>query len=850
LGQADEERSRGSVRRLVPRPRLLNLLDETLSRRIVLVAPAGYGKTTLARQWLGEEGRRGVWYRATSASTDVAALALGLADAAEELRPGAGGRLHEHLRKSRSPNAEADRIGRLLREDLADWPAEAWVVIDDYHNIAQDPDAERFIDAVMDGGVVPLLVTSRVRPAWVSAKSLLYGEVAELGRNVLAMTHEEAAMAVPRHQEPGSLAGLVALAEGWPAVIGLASLVQAPALASNNEIPEALHSYFAEELYQEIEPQLQWNLIQLSLAPTIDEDLASVLFGARSDAVLEQAYERGFLNREGEAYDLHPLLRHFLRSKLLNANPDAKDATIEAIARTALDRCAWDEVFAIVTEFHRSELLRDLLAKGLDDLLATGRLATLERWIDEAARVIPGAESAALAEVELAFRKTRWAEAESKARHLAERLPEQHPMASRVLFRAAQVAQLDDRSTEALELLSEARARATSSTDLRRAAWSRFIALTDIEAPELAAEALRELEALPPESVEDTIRLSHGPLHFAVRWGGIRRELERQNHVLALLDQSDDPVVRSGFLQTYATALSLAARYAEAYEVADRQLIEAKRFGLDWVSTHGLELKALTQIGLRDFRGARASLRTAWKLAAAADDFHSQVNATALLARIPLAQGAPEQALELLDSLGARSAGPGMEGEVRSIRALALASTGAFDEAESEIQASQSLSTHLEARGLRAYARALVADRLGEHDRSKSLLQLALRESYEAGNADSFVVAYRLAPELLQTSVSEAIPIDDFLLRAVRTYDPKTAERVGLTPAMRRVISTSDLTAREEEVLALVQQGLSNRQIAQTLWIAESTTKVHVRHIFEKLGVRTRTEAALFRSED
>ena len=69
-------------------------------------------------------------------------------------------------------------------------------------------------------------------------------------------------MAVPRHQEPGSLAGLVALAEGWPAVIGLASLVQAPALASNNDIPEALHSYFAEELYQEIEPELQWNLIR------------------------------------------------------------------------------------------------------------------------------------------------------------------------------------------------------------------------------------------------------------------------------------------------------------------------------------------------------------------------------------------------------------------------------------------------------------------------------------------------------------------------------------------------------------------------------------------------------------
>ncbi|WP_084506473.1 response regulator transcription factor [Geminicoccus roseus] len=55
----------------------------------------------------------------------------------------------------------------------------------------------------------------------------------------------------------------------------------------------------------------------------------------------------------------------------------------------------------------------------------------------------------------------------------------------------------------------------------------------------------------------------------------------------------------------------------------------------------------------------------------------------------------------------------------------------------------------------------------------------------------------------------------------------------------------SALTARQRQVLALVRQGLSNKAIAHALGIAEATVKEHLSAIMQRLGVATRTEAAL-----
>ena len=106
--------------------------------------------------------------------------------------------------------------------------------------------------------------------------------------------------------------------------------------------------------------------------------------------------------------------------------------------------------------------------------------------------------------------------------------------------------------------------------------------------------------------------------------------------------------------------------------------------------------------------------------------------------------------------------------------------------------------------------------------------------------AEAAAIAHRLGAGAIATPVAS-------LATRARISLPDPAEAVTVTGtdpgASRRPSIGSTLTRREREVLGLLCQGASNRQIGEALFITENTAGVHVSNILGKLDVASRTEA-------
>ena len=832
-------------RRHARRPRLTRLLDESRAQAIVITGPAGYGKTTLATEWL--QGREDVfWYRATNASADVAAFSSGLADLISSLLPGAGDRLKQRLRVADTPERAARPLAELLAEDLEEWPESALLVIDDYHLVADSAPVEDFFDWLLTlAPQLRVLVTSRRRPRWASARRILYGEIAEIGRDQLAMNAEEAGRVLGDDRSSESVRALVTQAEGWPALIGLA------ALTASREIPgervsEALYRYFAEEVIRREAPEVERFMLLASVPAAVDARIAREVLGIEDpEPTLASLVEDGLLHPGGEQLRFHPLLRSFLRQRLETAAPETYlELTGRAISDCRESR-GWDDAFELAFQAHQPDLAVEILVEATASMLASGRIETLERWFDECGPAAIGTPGAILARVEILIRKGQLSDAVAIAKELAGRLASEDQHASRAYFLVGQALYLGSGSHQAVQFHRRAKELANDPLSLKQALWGLFMSENELGLAN-AEQHLAELETMASQDSDfDTrLRVAVGRQAAGAGRGSFAGLWETSSPLIPLASHATDPMARTTLFANAGYLCVAHADYDRGAELASAALNECRHLGFEFATGYCLATLALAHAGLRAFKSARQCLRELALVADDQDNHYLRCTTEITSMRVALARGNPHEAL---DGHGYDFAEhipvPAAQGEYLGVLALAAAAAGDPSLAMSCAQAARQLTSAIEARFFSGFADLVVHAEESKKAREQAARLVA--EVRDAAFEDALVLAYRSHPFVLELLPHDGPSASNIASVLRRANDQATGNARFRSPAGIPLAPLAPLTPREQEVLSLLADGLSNAEIAQRLFISVSTAKVHVQHILKKLGAKTRLQAAV-----
>jgi len=819
-------------RPIIERPRLLDAFEQD-ARVVLLCAPAGYGKTTLLRQWR-DAHPKACWFTADKGAADVARLATGLAEPFEPLAPTLPAHLAQVLLALANPQRQVDAIVSTFLKTLRRMsPTD--LVVDDYQFLVLSSPAEQLVENLHRGLNLRLLIGSRARPSWVSARGQIYGDVLEIGADELAFTTSEIADVI-RDRSSSISSDLLSRARGWPAVVGMAALGGLLRDAPDGSVSSSLFRFVADELYAGVPSDLRDHLLTMALLPSLQRPLVQDVFRADTQEVLDEAVQRGFVTFAGGQHELHPLIREFLLSKVI-ALRDIGSRISDAF-ELSLREAQWDHAFELVFYFARSDLLPAYIESAYKPLLRSGRTHLLE----DVATFARAANSdftpiVALIDAELALRAGDFAKAHALGIRAAEGLGRGHRLTSLAYYTAGLAAQLGTDYRPAYSHLTNAKNTAQDEEDAREALYGLLLrSLTSESGPDEAS--LQELDSRRDRSPTDLLRATTANL-LARRYTsgfGQRPDIEICFHPL---DAVHDPRVRTGFSFTYAYELLLRGEYRSSNSIADATRTEILNCHLPWTLPHTEWLLAACALGLRDFSRADRLLQAVERRANTQDGGHLTANSAVLRARVLLALQRPAEAYEALGIDDSLASNPAMKAEVLAMRALVLGVLGEHDGAEDYASRGTRMSTAMEVQGLARWASAMDL-------RSPDSVVRAIEHAIDFNVWDPFTHAVRAMPALLERLSTLATYEAHLIAHLRRSNDFDLARKVGLAIGAPARAERKQLSPREREILQLVAQGLTNLQIAKMLFISEATVKLHVHHILEKLGAQTRTEAARF----
>ena len=327
----------------VQRAVLLRRLESAGEPLVLLVAPSGFGKTSLLAQWATTTDTQVAWLSCDEACGEPAQFWSRLTASLAERWPAMGG--DAALIVERPSWDDPELVDSLVR-DMSDLPAAATVVIDDAH-FAEASQRNLARVAQRLPGHVRLLVASQHNLVFSASRLRLAGVVTEFRTDDLAFTQVEVEQLIELAglgREPIDSQRLRSLTEGWPAGLQMAVLA-IRAGGDPHEVIDALESttreasdYLANEVLNRLPTDLAGFLTDICVLDEFDAQLCAAVSGQPdADRLLDRVIADDLfiyqVDTAGQRFRLHHMFAAFLRARLKSlGGASFRDAHLRAAA--------------------------------------------------------------------------------------------------------------------------------------------------------------------------------------------------------------------------------------------------------------------------------------------------------------------------------------------------------------------------------------------------------------------------------------------------------------------------------------------------------------------------------------
>jgi LuxR family maltose regulon positive regulatory protein len=849
--------------KVVLRPRLIEQLNEGLDCKLTLIsAPAGFGKTTLVSEWIASCGRPVAWLSLDEGDNEPARFLTYLIAALQTIATDIGAGVLPMLQSPQPPSSES--ILTSLLNEIVTIPDSFLLVLDDLHVIDAKPVENALVFLIEHlPPQMHLVIATREDPPLPMARYRAKGQLTELRTADLRFTPSEAAeflnQVMNLNLSVEDITALETRTEGWIAGLQMAAISMRGLTDTSSFIQSFTGShrfvldYLLEEVLHRQPIEVQTFLLHTAILESLCGPLCDAVIGppsASGQEILEHLERANLfifpLDNERRWYRYHHLFADLLRQRLGQRLTPVEIAEYHMRASQwyenhSLDIEAFQHAAAAGEVDHAIHLIE---GKGIP-LYHRGALVSLLNWLES------------LPKTELDKRPVLWLiyaralTSSGQASGVEEKL------------QAAETAlQGDELSVEARDIIgSIASNRAT-------------LAYTKYQPDTVIFQAQRALEYLNPDNLPTrtitTFTLGVGFMQKGDRTAATQAFTD----AISISQKTGHTFVTSiatmalGNMQFMENKLYLAAETnRQALQLFGAQPLPIAceaHFGLAQICYEWNDLDAAEQHG-------QQALQLALQFDKVIDRY---VICEVLLARLKLAQGdlagatallaeteqsvcqnnfvhrepevAAAQVMVLLKQ-GKLAAAADLAGkyELPLIQARVLLAQG---ETSVALAVLEPLRQQMEAKGWQderlkvMVLQAVALHTHGEKDKAVQMLCEALAQAEPGGFIRLFVDEGAPMAQLLREAASRGV-MPDYIGKLLSAFEAELRKSGGKPDLPLAQPLIEPLSQRELKILQLIAQGLSNREIGERLYLALDTVKGHNRNIFDKLQVKSRTEA-------